>query len=72
MGVCLYIIYNKSINVFIDLIRCSPSPSYFAFCKFAKMQNEGGENKFHFSPQKVYAFLLSVEKNDILLCCKIV
>ena len=38
MGVCLYIIYNKSINVFIDLIRCSPSPSYFAFCKFAKMQ----------------------------------
>ena len=62
MGVCLYIIYNKSINVFIDLIRCSPSPSYFAFCKFAKMQNEGEKINFIFRPKKYMHFFCQLKK----------
>ena len=62
MGVCLYIIYNKSINVFIDLIRCSPSPSYFAFCKFAKMQNEGEKTNFIFRPKKYMHFFCQLKK----------
>ena len=62
MGVCLYIIYNKSINVFIDLIRCSPSPSYFAFCKFAKMQNEGRKQISFFAPKSICISFVSWKK----------